>query len=422
MHLLPLEQIRIREDRNRKLFTEEQVERLAESLASSTGLIHLPVVRKSEDGSFELLAGERRMRAMQMLWAAGKSFSYMGSPIEPGLVPHALISEVDEVTARAIELEENIRRIDLTWQERVAAIAAFHALQEARNPTQSFAETGLELGHNPNSPSTRVKNATILAKHLNEPEVAKAKTEAEAMKALVRKVEREFRAEAAIAYTSDGKHTLRLEDAATFLPSLPLESFDVLLTDPPYGIDAGTFRANMVELHEYEDSWEATEAVLIVLAEESFRVAKKQAHAYVFCDVLRFHEVAEIFTSAGWAVWPRPLIWVKDVGHIPNAQMGPQRRYECLMYANKGNRPVTMLYPDVIVVPAVNNKLHAAQKPVDLFVNLLRRSINPGDSVLDPFCGTGTIFEAAEKMNCTATGCDSDAVAVQIAQERIKAL
>jgi len=422
MHLIPVDQIRVRDNRNRKIFTKDQLQLLAESLASSTGLIQLPVVRLAEDGKRELLAGERRMRAMQLLWTAGRTFSYMNEEVPLGQLPHALISEVDDLTARAIELEENIRRVDLTWQERVTAIAAFHVLQVARNPEQSLSDTSIELGYRPSYP---IKNATILAKHLNDPDIARAKTPHEAMKLLSRKVEREFRAEAIVAHFESGqlgKHFLHLASVEDFLPTLPAASFDVILTDPPYGVNAETFHANMTLFHEYDDDWESTQHKLYVLAVEGFRVAKQQAHAYVFCDVLTFSAVAEIFNEAGWSVWPRPLIWSKDVGHIPNAQLGPRRQYECFLYANKGNRPVIMLYPDVISCPTVKDKLHAAQKPVDLFVNILRRSVNPGDTVLDPFCGTGTVFEAAERCQCVATGCDDDASCVQIAQERMKAL
>lgn len=424
MHLALIEQIRVRQNRNRKAFDEDRLKELAESIAT-TGLLHLPVVRALEDGSLELLAGERRMRAMQILWAAGRSFAYEGSIIPQGQLPYSLQTELSELSARAIELEENIIRIDLTWQERVVAIAELHALRKAQDPSQTYLDTGTELGFASRSyASTAVKNAEILSRHLDDAVVMKAKSPDEAMKALSRKMEAEMRAFMVLAGDDAPKshHTLVHGDMADLMPTLPPSTFEIIITDPPYGVNAETFRANMVVMHEYDDDWDSTEHKIIVLAAEGLRVTKPQAHAYVFCDVLMFPAIRDIFDDAGWDVWPRPLIWVKDVGHIPAANLGPQRRYECILYANKGKKPVNMLAPDVISVPAVNEKHHAAEKPVDLYLNLLRRSSTPGDRILDPFCGSGPVFEAAEKLQCIATGYDSDPLSVQLSQERIKGL
>lgn len=425
MHLCPVSEIHIRQNRNRKIFTEAQIQNLADSIASDTGLIQLPVVRLNADGSRELLAGERRLRAMQLLWASGKTFHYMKEPIASGSFPHALITEVDLLTSRTIEVEENIQRVDLSWQEKVQALAELHALRKEQNPTQTLGDTGQEVGYSGPSSGRLVKDAIILTKYLADPDIAKAKTQGEAMKKLSRKIELEFRAGVSLQglmEPGNTKHSFQRGDMLDLISKLPPSYFDVILTDPPYGINAETFRANMSTLHKYDDSWDETEHKLIVLATEGFRVARPQAHLYVFCDVLMFLALRDIFNDAGWSVWPRPFIWIKDVGHIPNANLGPQHRYECILYANKGDKPVTSLQPDVIIVPAVNDKFHAAQKPVDLYLNLLRRSTIGGDKVLDPFCGTGTIFEAAQKCGCFATGFELDEATAQFAQERLMAL
>lgn len=424
MHLAPVDSISIRQGRNRRVFSEEHLATLAESIASDIGLLQLPVVRQHSDGRLELLAGERRLRAMQLLWAANRQFHYMRQPIPIGQFPHALINELDELAARAIELDENIQRVDLSWQERVTAIAELHALRKAQNPEQTARDTAVEIGY---SGGGVIREAEIVARHLNDPQVATAPTVKDAMKRLRRKLELEFRAGAVLeaadsAPPLESKHTLRMGDMTELMLQLPTGSFDIILTDPPYGVNAETFRAKMTTMHEYDDDWDSVEHLILVLASEGIRVTKPTAHAYVFCDLLMFSSLQDIFEEAGWDVWPRPLIWVKDVGHIPNANLGPQRRYECILFANKGNKPVQALYPDVAIVPAVNNKFHAAEKPVDLLVNLLRRSVIAGDRVLDPFCGSGSVFEAAEKCQCLATGFELDAANVQYAQERLKTL
>lgn len=80
---------------------------------------------------------------------------------------------------------------------------------------------------------------------------------------------------------------------------------------------------------------------------------------------------------------------------------------------------MTAIYSDVIVAPIVTDKRHAAQKPVEVYINLLTRSVQPGDTVLDPFAGSGTIFEAASHLQCQAIGWDSDPMCIALCEERL---
>jgi DNA modification methylase len=77
---------------------------------------------------------------------------------------------------------------------------------------------------------------------------------------------------------------------------------------------------------------------------------------------------------------------------------------------------------DVLDYPPDTNLGHAAQKPVALFQDLLSRSILPGQSVLDPFCGSGPIFAAAHALKARATGIEMDQGSYGIAVKRIESL
>jgi DNA modification methylase len=151
-----------------------------------------------------------------------------------------------------------------------------------------------------------------------------------------------------------------------------------------------------------EDKWQPG------WCELSYLVAKPQAHAYVFCDIDRFHELKAGMEAAGWYVFRTPMINVKsNSGRVPLPDQGPRRQYEILLYAIKGKKPVTHIYPDVITSVADENLSHGAQKPVSLYENLLQRSVRPGDSVLDSFAGSGTIFPACHTLHCYATGLEA---------------
>jgi site-specific DNA-methyltransferase (adenine-specific)/adenine-specific DNA-methyltransferase len=62
---------------------------------------------------------------------------------------------------------------------------------------------------------------------------------------------------------------------------------------------------------------------------------------------------------------------------------------------------------------------YATQKNESLLRRILEASSNPGDLVADFFCGSGTTLAVAEKLGRRWIGCDSGAVAVQIARKRL---
>jgi len=111
-----------------------------------------------------------------------------------------------------------------------------------------------------------------------------------------------------------------------------------------------------------------------------------------------------------------------DGSRVPLPENGPQRKWELVLYAIKGWRKVTRIYSDVIETRGDANLSHGAQKPVALYENLLKRSVRPGDSILDPFAGTGTIFPAAHSVLCKATGIEINDIYAGIAAARLKAL
>ena len=114
--------------------------------------------------------------------------------------------------------------------------------------------------------------------------------------------------------------------------------------------------------------------------------------------------------KAGWYVFRTPLINFKtNSGRVPLPDRGPRRQYEILLYAIKGDKPVTHIYPDVITSQADENMSHGAQKPVAVYQNLLQRSVRPGDTVLDCFAGSGTIFPAAHTFKVKAVGIEQSA-------------
>ena len=63
---------------------------------------------------------------------------------------------------------------------------------------------------------------------------------------------------------------------------------------------------------------------------------------------------------------------------------------------------------------------HPTQKPVALLERIISASSNPGDVVLDPFCGCGTTVHAAEKLGRQWIGIDITHLAISLIEKRLK--
>src|SRR5208282_4270555 len=62
---------------------------------------------------------------------------------------------------------------------------------------------------------------------------------------------------------------------------------------------------------------------------------------------------------------------------------------------------------------------YPTQKPVALLERILEASSNPGDVVLDPFCGCGTTIDAAEKLRREWVGIDITQLAISLIKNRL---
>jgi site-specific DNA-methyltransferase (adenine-specific) len=429
------DQLVVLPDRQRKEFVAEELIELSNSI-SRNGLMHPPVVRKLPDGRIALVAGERRIRAMQYIWMKGQGVRCGTITYKPHEIPVTPLEKVDPVDAFEMELEENIRRSDLRWQERAESTKKLLDLQREKaakegRPGPSLEEFTKNVAERKIVGSTRdvIRQETILAANLHIPEVFKAKNSKEAMKVLRRhdQVERARRTAVELGDTfTSSVHTLLKGDCREHLETFADNTFDVILSDPPYGINAQDFRdggGRMASQHAYDDSPEHFDELLCAVFPQFTRVTKPNAHLYLFCDIDWFVWLRSLAEEHGWRPFRTPLIWHNQTGsRVPWLTQGPQRRYQLIFYAVKGDKPVTQIRSDVLQHSGDENIGHSAQKPVSLIADLLARSGQPGETVLDPFCGSGPIFPVAHSLKVKATGIELDEAAYGIAAQRLQEL
>jgi adenine-specific DNA-methyltransferase len=214
----------------------------------------------------------------------------------------------------------------------------------------------------------------------------------------------------AILDTTAQRDRLLHGDCSEVLATLPEASVDFVLTDPPYLVNYRDRKGRTVQ-GDIDDRW------LRPAFEQIHRVMKPNTLCLSFYGWIH----AEKFLSAWKSVGLRPvghLVFVKSyvagTGFV-------QRRHEQAMLLAKGSPSLPMEAP-ADVVPwgrYTGNKLHATQKPVELLQRLLRAFTQPGDVVLDPFCGSGSTLVAANLEGRRAIGIEKDAEVYHIAKERL---
>lgn len=406
--------------RIRRTFDETKLANLSDSI-SRLGLLHAPILSNGT-----LVCGERRLRAIGLFPTFGHKLFYQGVEVPEGHVPYTELGSASELQVMEAELEENLMRDDLSVQEEAAARADLHRVRVAQNPKQTKLDTARELSKpGAKLASMDIRDALLIDDNLHIPEVAKAKTKKEAMKVIEQRARTEHRTKLAAEFDIakvNTPHRIVQADCTQWLTQAVLEMpfVDVICTDPPYGVDAHNFNAQEGITHEYNDTRDNFLKIIRAIAVQGYSICRDKAHAYVFHDFANWTILRETMESAGWSVWPRPIIWSKGNGLLARPDHGPRYTYECILYAYKGDRTVTHVAPDVITLRTLTRQRRGAEKPAALYHDLLARSVQPGDTVLDPCAGLGPIFPAANELSVKAIGIEIDPAAVGYATTRLE--
>lgn len=214
-------------------------------------------------------------------------------------------------------------------------------------------------------------------------------------------------------YTNDIKNQVINDDSLEIMKQLSSNCVDLILTDPPYGIDIGNKDGRIggekrgvdAEVNEYSDlsdgvSWDA-DRIDKEFFEEMLRISKNQIifGGNYYTDFL--------YPTSCWIVWDKQMS-----GNFADAELAwasfdqPVKKFEwrwCGMI-RKGNE----------------EKYHPTQKPVGLFKKILKYFSDDGDLILDPFLGAGTTAVASKKMNREYIGIEKEEKYVDISRERLE--
>lgn len=415
MELISIGAISVRPDRQRRDFDKDRMLDLETSIRER-GLINpIFIEHVSDEYQFQLVAGERRLKACGRLHELQVPFFFAGILVPPGSIPCTVVGTLSALQHVEIEFDENAMRQDLSWQESTAARARIVELRMALDATTTMKEVATDIaaktGNAVSGTQVALSRALTIQNYIEVPSVAGARSEKEAYRNATRYQQSRFEAELARRRSkhavSSGRELVELRrgDLFDILPTLDSDSVDSLITDPPYGYGGQSwFPQKTAVKHLYRDDLEYAQSIYRFLLSEGFRICKPKSTMVMFCQPSMFGWLLDESKRQLWTPFPSPLIWNKGPGYAPWGNLGFRRNYEMLFFASKGQRGLTKLRDDIFNYPRTVNKEHAAQKPIALMEDLIDHLTIPGDFVLDPCMGAGSTILAARRKSRRALG------------------
>lgn len=240
-------------------------------------------------------------------------------------------------------------------------------------------------------------------------------------------------------------NTIYCGDCLELMKEIPDGSIDCVVTDPPYGhnnnngdlisrweaaLGCGDYVAERDNRPIANDGDEANELYRQALP-IMYRILKSGCCCCCCCS-----GGGPDPQFARWSLWMDEIFKFKQMVVWDKGPMGMgwhyRRSYETVLVGQKpgstckwydtSNAIENIIRPaDGIhkIIPQAND--HPTPKPIELAMHFIALHTQPGDLVLDPFCGHGWVLIAAAKMGRHFIGIEIDPKYCEIAQKRVDA-
>jgi len=406
---VPVADIVVKPDRQRKEITEESLAEMCESITRLGGLIH-PILLDKDN---VLIAGERRLRAHIAL----------GLPT----IDARFHTTENPQELEVIELEENLKRQDLTWQDKVAAIGRLHTAYGLIDPAWTVGKTAAAVGLNASHVShllgideeVKAGNTKVLA----------AGKMSEAMTAIKRKRNREM--EDLIGALEDPTPAQVARAAKDGAPSPAKPSgpvlhgdflewsasysgpkFNFIHCDFPYGVGMHKSGQASHALGTYEDTKDIYFTLLEAFVKNYSNFGSSIAHIMFWYSQKFDAETKDLLARIpGAKVFPFRLIWHKSDGKgiVPDQMREGRRTYETAFLVSVGDRHITKIANMSIAAPTDSAREHVSRKPPGVLASFFPMFIEPGKTrMLDPTCGSGSALVVAKSLGAEVFGIERD--------------
>lgn len=428
---LPLEAISIsREARQRRMVDTTG---LIDSIRARGVLQPIIVSRQLELGAsgepaYVLVAGERRLEASRQLELAD--------------IPVRFVEDLDPIEAQIIELEENIKRSDLSWQDLVLAVSKIHGLHLAQDAEWTQTETAQSIGLS----NGIVSMYLTVHRQLEDERIYGAGSVREAYNIIARRDQRaagdalselyEVTEEAfggtsgaasgppegsggdspgipgpAVSAVPQGRlsrlgsvnDSILQESFLHWAPKYSGRRFNFVHCDFPYGIGVfdGAQAGGQGDSTSYGDTSELYMRLLDTLVRNLDRIMSVSGHLMFWYSAKHHTETMQVFHTLAPTLrfWTHPLIWVKSDGKgiAQDYRRGPRHVYETCLFASRGDRQIIKTVDDVYSCPT-DKRLHVSTKPEPMLKHFLSMFVDETTELLDPTCGSASVLRAAEAL------------------------
>jgi len=375
-----------RDERIRKALDPAKLAELADSI-KRLGLLHPPVITRER----VLVVGETRLEACRSLGWDSISIQWADT-LEPDLL-------------LAMELEENLKRTALTWQEECDTIRRFHELKKRTELNWTLESTAAALGV---SEAKIIRsNAVARAIAAGVPRVADAPKYSVAVNLVARHSARaaadELQSVAAVEAEPAPPTPFLNANFNDWALTYDGPPFNFIHCDFPYGIGADNFNQGAASsFGGYADSFDVYSQLISTLIVRREALLGASGHIMFWFSMRHYDHTLRVLRDAFW-VDPYPLIWAKsdNRGILPDPKRGPRRVYETAFLCSHGDRPIISPVSNVFSAPTTRVSEHMSEKNVEMLQHFFRMVVDENTRMLDPTCGGGSSLRAARSMGAT---------------------
>lgn len=211
-------------------------------------------------------------------------------------------------------------------------------------------------------------------------------------------------------------------DSLEILKTLDDGSVDVVITDPPYGVNYVSNRSKIDNkitkrglLNDGVEAFELLDETCKILQDKT----ANNAHLYFFCSWQVFTKFETIISK--YFTIKTPLVWDKKNKGSGDLYNDWGNQTELIIYCVKGKKGINTRKGNVLSFSRLHTSkmVHPTQKPTELIKVLLSASALKNDFVVDPFMGSGSTIKACNEMNIKSLGIELDKEMFNIANSFI---
>ena len=206
------------------------------------------------------------------------------------------------------------------------------------------------------------------------------------------------------------------------LKKIPDESVNLIIIDPPYGIEFDTnFRNEQSEtIGEISLDNEKIFETFPDVVRECYRILKNDSALYCFSRWDTTHRFIAILQK--YFKVKNRLNWVKNNWSMGDLSGSYAMQCEGIIFAVKGRHILKEGRPtDYLPYDRVSNQslFHSHQKPIKLIDFLIKNSSKRGDTILDCYMGSGSIIISAVNLGRKSIGIELNDKYIDVTNKRL---